>query len=145
MVEVLFARASILGILSADAGANFGVVNGVQSLSGAVLGEALASAEFAIPVETGRASIDASRRRADTVADLLAPVVAICAEVGCRSSRIYWRLRGRFSSTGSEGRRLARRRTGSAQCSRPNLLGRPEARKHTSNSRSHRSNCRRRQ
>lgn len=89
MVEVLFASASIFRILSADAVANFGVINGVQSLSGAVLGEALASAEFAVPVETGCASIDASRRRADTVADLLAPVVAICAEVGVAEAAAF--------------------------------------------------------
>jgi len=89
VVEVLFASASIVGILSADAGANFGVVNGVKKLSGAVLGEALASAEFAVPVETLRASIDASRRRADTVADLLAPVVAICAEVGVAEAAAF--------------------------------------------------------
>ena len=82
VVEVLVGSASVLGVLSADAGADLGVVGGVDELARAVLGQASAAAVLAVPVEAFIAGVDASGGRADAVANVLAPVVAISAVVG---------------------------------------------------------------
>ena len=82
VVEVLVGSASVLGVLSADAGADLGVVGGVDELARAVLGLASAAAVLAVPVEAIIAGVDASGGRADAVANVLAPVVAISAVVG---------------------------------------------------------------